>query len=45
MQNLKAVAMSVVTVIAFFWSNRPNPAITGKLTFEKFIWAFRPPRS
>ena len=26
MQNLKAVAMSVVAAIAFFWPNRPNPA-------------------
>jgi hypothetical protein len=25
---LKAVAMGVVAAIAFFWSNRPNPAIT-----------------
>jgi hypothetical protein len=26
MQNLKAVAMGVVTAIALFWSNKPNPA-------------------
>jgi hypothetical protein len=27
-QNLKAVTMGMVTAIAFFWSNKPNPAIT-----------------
>jgi hypothetical protein len=26
-QNLKVVAMGVVAAIAFFWPNRPNPAI------------------
>jgi hypothetical protein len=27
MQNLKAVTMGVVTAIALFWSNKPNPAM------------------
>jgi hypothetical protein len=27
MQNLKAVEMGVVAAIAFFWTNRPNPAM------------------
>jgi hypothetical protein len=27
MQNLKAVEMGVVAAIAFFWPNRPNPAM------------------
>ena len=26
-QNFKAVAMGMVTAIALFWSNKPNPAI------------------
>ena len=28
MQNLKAVTMDMVTAIALFWPNKPNPAIT-----------------
>jgi hypothetical protein len=26
-QNLKAVAMGMVTAITFFWPNKPNPAM------------------
>jgi hypothetical protein len=33
MQNLKAVTMGVVTAIALFWSNKPNPAIGRALTW------------
>jgi hypothetical protein len=31
MQNLKAVTMGMVTAIALFWSNKPNPATTSSL--------------
>jgi hypothetical protein len=27
MQNLKAVTMDMVTAIALFWPNKPNPAM------------------
>jgi hypothetical protein len=37
MQNLKAVAMGMVTVIAFFWSNKPNPAMTVAVFVQPLI--------
>jgi hypothetical protein len=35
MQNLKAVAMGVVSAIAFFWPNRPNPAKSREKTPDR----------
>jgi hypothetical protein len=40
MQNLKAVKMNVVTAIALFWSNKPNPAIDPRSTPEAFCACF-----
>jgi hypothetical protein len=34
-QNLKAVKMGMVTAIAIFWSNKPNPAIAQELAQDE----------
>jgi hypothetical protein len=47
MQNLKAVAMGMVTARALLWSNKPNPAMhegeVAVLACSSFIDAFQFP--